>query len=125
MQHPGCALALLITDEPTTALDVTVQAQIVRLLRQLKESGLALLLISHDLSIIRELADDTAVMKDGRFVEVQTSARLFAASQHPYTHPRAPGRGVAEPGTGPAEHRPRGARRARRAARSRRESRGT
>lgn len=77
--------AVLIADEPTTALDVTVQAQIVLLLRQLKESGLALLLISHDLAIIRQLADDIAVMKDGRFVELQPAAELFAAPQHPYT----------------------------------------
>ncbi|WP_104177779.1 ABC transporter ATP-binding protein [Cryobacterium sp. Y50] len=77
--------AALIADEPTTALDVTVQAQIVLLLRQLKESGIALLLISHDLAIIRKLADDIAVMKDGRFVELQPTAALFAAPQHPYT----------------------------------------
>ncbi|TFC20997.1 ABC transporter ATP-binding protein [Cryobacterium algoritolerans] len=77
--------ALLIADEPTTALDATVQARIVRLLRELKESGLGLLLISHDLAIIRQLADEVAVMKDGRFVEVQAAARLFAAPQHPYT----------------------------------------
>ena len=77
--------SVLIADEPTTALDTTVQAQIVLLLRELKESGLALLLISHDLSIIRQLADDIAVMKDGRFVEVQPTADLFAAPQHPYT----------------------------------------
>lgn len=77
--------ALLIADEPTTALDSTVQAQIVRLLRELKESGLALLLISHDLSIMRQLADDVAVMKDGRFVEVQAAADLFDAPQHTYT----------------------------------------
>ncbi|WP_105036175.1 dipeptide ABC transporter ATP-binding protein [Cryobacterium aureum] len=77
--------SLLIADEPTTALDATVQAQVVRLLRELKESGLALLLISHDLSIICQLADQVAVMKDGRFVEVQAAAALFAAPQHPYT----------------------------------------
>ncbi|KFF59473.1 ABC transporter ATP-binding protein [Cryobacterium sp. MLB-32] len=76
---------LLIADEPTTALDATVQAQIILLLRELKKSGLALLLISHDLGVIRELADEVAVMKDGRFVEVQQTAVLFAAPQHPYT----------------------------------------
>ena len=81
----AAAPAVLIADEPTTALDVTVQAQIMLLLRELKESGLALLVISHDLTIIRQLADDIAVMKDGRFVEVQPAADLFAAPQHPYT----------------------------------------
>ena len=76
---------LLIADEPTTALDATVQAQIIRLLCEFKESGLALVLISHDLGVIRELADEVAVMKDGRFVEVQATANLFAEPQHPYT----------------------------------------
>jgi len=76
---------LLIADEPTTALDATVQAQIIALLRELKDAGLALLLISHDLGVIRELADEVAVMKAGRFVEVQAAAQLFAAPQHPYT----------------------------------------
>lgn len=77
--------SLLIADEPTTALDATVQAQILHLLRELKESGLALVLISHDLGVIRELADQVAVMKDGRFVEVQAAGDLFAAPRHPYT----------------------------------------
>jgi len=76
---------VLIADEPTTALDATVQVQIVALLRDLKQSGLTLLLISHDLNIIGQLADDVAVMKDGRFVEVQPTAALLAAPQHPYT----------------------------------------
>ncbi|MFC5930453.1 ABC transporter ATP-binding protein [Cryobacterium melibiosiphilum] len=77
--------ALLVADEPTTALDATVQAQVIALLHDLKRQGLALLLISHDLNVIRALADDIAVMKDGRFVEVAPTAALLAAPQHPYT----------------------------------------
>lgn len=81
----AAAPALLIADEPTTALDATVQVQIIALLRRLKKQGLALLLISHDLNIIRELADDIAVMQAGRFVEMQPAAALLATPQHPYT----------------------------------------
>ena len=76
---------LLIADEPTTALDVTVQAQILRLLGELKSSGLAMLLVSHDLSVVAHLADRIAVMKDGKFVEMAEAATLLAAPQHPYT----------------------------------------
>jgi len=78
--------ALLIADEPTTALDVTIQAQILKLLADLKAArGLALLMITHDLAIVRHFADRVAVMKDGELVEVGSSARVFAAPQHPYT----------------------------------------
>lgn len=77
--------SVLIADEPTTALDATVQEQIILLLRELKDSGLALLLVSHDLGVIRALADQVAVMKAGRFVELQAAAELFTSPQHPYT----------------------------------------
>ena len=78
--------ALLIADEPTTALDVTIQAQILKLLADLKVAhAMALLMITHDLNIVRHFADRVAVMKDGRLVEVGPAARVFAAPQHPYT----------------------------------------
>ena len=78
--------ALLIADEPTTALDVTIQAQILDLLAEQKaRRGLALLLISHDLGLVRRHADRVCVMKDGRIVEAAPAAELFARPQHPYT----------------------------------------
>ena len=78
--------ALLIADEPTTALDVTIQAQILKLLAAEKAArGLALLLISHDLAIVRRYGDDVVVMKDGDVVEAGTVAEVFARPQHPYT----------------------------------------
>ncbi len=78
--------ALLIADEPTTALDVTVQAQILALLLELQESyGMALILISHDLCVIAETCDKVAVMYRGRIVEAATTADIFAAPRHPYT----------------------------------------
>ncbi len=78
--------ALLIADEPTTALDVTIQAQILRLLLELKKArGLALLLITHDLALVRRFADRVAVMKDGKVVETGRVAAVFAAPAHPYT----------------------------------------
>jgi peptide/nickel transport system ATP-binding protein len=76
---------LLVADEPTTALDVTVQAKILRLLGDLKDSGIGLLLISHDLAVVRSLADRIAVMHDGQFVETADARILFDAPQHPYT----------------------------------------
>lgn len=76
---------LLIADEPTTALDVTVQAQVLALLADVKASGVALLLISHDLAVVRNLADRVAVMKDGRFVEAAETVTLFTAPAHDYT----------------------------------------
>ena len=78
--------ALLIADEPTTALDVTIQAQILATLAELRaQRGLALLLITHDLSIVRRYADDVCVMQGGRIVEAAPAAQLFAAPSHPYT----------------------------------------
>jgi peptide/nickel transport system ATP-binding protein len=77
---------LLIADEPTTALDVTVQAQILALMERLQqELGMAIVIITHDLGVVAEMADDIAVMYAGRIVEVTSAARLFAAPEHPYT----------------------------------------
>jgi microcin C transport system ATP-binding protein len=77
---------LLIADEPTTAVDVTVQAQILALLRDLQAKlGMALLLISHDLGVVRKMADRVCVMQAGRIVETATAQDLFAAPKHPYT----------------------------------------
>ncbi|HEX5327920.1 MAG TPA: dipeptide ABC transporter ATP-binding protein, partial [Acetobacteraceae bacterium] len=78
--------ALLIADEPTTALDVTIQAQILELLAELKAArSLALLLITHDLQIVRRYADRVCVMQGGRIVEQGRTAELFSAPRHPYT----------------------------------------
>ncbi len=77
---------LLIADEPTTALDVTVQAQILKLLKDLqREFGMALLLITHDLGIVRHMADHVVVMQKGKVVEAAPAKQLFAAPQHDYT----------------------------------------
>ena len=76
---------LLIADEPTTALDVTVQAQVLDLLDGLRREGTALLLISHDLSVVARLADRVAVMYGGRIVESGPTARVLAEPRHPYT----------------------------------------
>ncbi|HEX5223744.1 MAG TPA: ABC transporter ATP-binding protein [Solirubrobacteraceae bacterium] len=77
---------LLIADEPTTALDVTVQAQILALMERLqRELGMAIVIITHDLGVVAELADDIAVMYAGRIVETTSAERLFESPQHPYT----------------------------------------
>jgi peptide/nickel transport system ATP-binding protein len=78
--------ALLIADEPTTALDVTIQAQILDLLRQLQaERGMAVLLITHDLGVVAELCHKVAVIYAGRIVELAPVSNLFARPLHPYT----------------------------------------
>jgi len=82
----SCEPDLIFADEPTTALDVTIQAQILTLLTRLKERmGLALILITHDLGIIAEVADEVAVMYAGKVVERAPTAAIFADSRHPYT----------------------------------------
>jgi peptide/nickel transport system ATP-binding protein len=81
-----CDPELLIADEPTTALDVTVQAQILRLLQKLqRELGLALLLITHDLGVVARMAQRVSIMYAGEVVETGTVAEIFAAPTHPYT----------------------------------------
>jgi peptide/nickel transport system ATP-binding protein len=81
-----CAPALLIADEPTTALDVTIQAQILELLAELRRAtGSAIILITHDLGVVAETCDDVAVMYAGEIVEQAPAARIFSAPQHPYT----------------------------------------
>ena len=82
----ACAPALLIADEPTTALDVTVQARILELLRDLqKRLGMAIVFITHDLGIVRRIADRTYVMRGGEVVEHGRTETLFTAPQHAYT----------------------------------------
>jgi oligopeptide/dipeptide ABC transporter ATP-binding protein len=82
----ACEPELLIADEPTTALDVTIQAQILDLIRTLqRESGTAVILITHDLGIVAEMADRIAVMYAGRIVEEADAVTLFAEPKHPYT----------------------------------------
>jgi len=82
----SCSPALLIADEPTTALDVTIQAQILELLRRLREElGLTVLLITHDLGVVAENADRVGVMYAGRLVEEAPVAALFNDPRHPYT----------------------------------------
>ena len=82
----ACRPRLLIADEPTTALDVTIQAQILALLRAAQaELGMALLLVTHDLGVVAEMADEVAVMYAGRVVEQGSAEALFAAPAHPYS----------------------------------------
>ena len=82
----ACQPRLLIADEPTTALEVTIQAQILDLMRTLqRETGTAIILITHELGVVADLADDVVVMYAGRVVERAPVASLFEAPQHPYT----------------------------------------
>jgi oligopeptide/dipeptide ABC transporter ATP-binding protein len=82
----ACNPKLLIADEPTTALDVTIQAQILELMTELRERlGMSILLITHDLGVVAEMCDDVAVMYGGRVVERGSVERVFESPQHPYT----------------------------------------
>ncbi|TAJ83932.1 ABC transporter ATP-binding protein [Reyranella sp.] len=82
----ACGPQLLIADEPTTALDVTIQAQILDLMRGLRrDTGTAIVLITHDLGVVAEMADDVAVMYAGQIVERAAVRDLFARPEHPYT----------------------------------------
>ena len=82
----SCNPSLLIADEPTTVLDVTIQAQILNLIEELQEQlGMALLLITHDLGVVAEQADDVAIMYAGRIVEHATPRIIFSRPLHPYT----------------------------------------
>ncbi len=107
----ACAPDLLIADEPTTALDVTVQAQILDLLRELQQqTGMAIILITHDLGVVAEMADEVAVMYAGRVVERAPGAAIFDDPQHPYTlgllGSIPEDRGTARPPAGDRGHRP-------------------
>jgi peptide/nickel transport system ATP-binding protein len=82
----ACRPSLVIADEPTTALDVVMQAQVLQLLERLREDlGLALILISHDLGVLAETCDRIAIMYAGRIVEIGPVAKVFSDPQHPYT----------------------------------------
>jgi len=82
----ACKPDVLIADEPTTALDVTIQAQILKLIKRLqREHGMAVMFITHDLGVIAELCDEVVVMYAGQIVERATAAELFRAPKHPYT----------------------------------------
>ena len=82
----ACQPAVVIADEPTTALDVTIQAQILELMQSLQEElGMAIVLITHDLGVIAEMCDDVVVMYAGRVAESGPVERIFAAPSHPYT----------------------------------------
>jgi peptide/nickel transport system ATP-binding protein len=82
----ACNPSLVIADEPTTALDVMVQAQVLRLLKELQhELGLAMLFITHDLSVLAEVADRIAIMYAGRIIEEGPAERVFREPAHPYT----------------------------------------
>jgi peptide/nickel transport system ATP-binding protein len=82
----ACSPPLVIADEPTTALDATIQAQILELLRELQSTlGLGLLLITHDLGVVAQIADSVAVMQAGRIIERAPVRDLLRSPQHPYT----------------------------------------
>lgn len=82
----ACKPKLLIADEPTTALDVTIQAQIIQLIRELqKEMGMAVIFITHDMGVVAEVADRVLVMLRGEQVETNTASQIFHSPQHPYT----------------------------------------
>ena len=88
----ACRPKILIADEPTTALDVTIQAQILRLMNNLKkEKGTAILFITHDLGVINQMADDVAVMYCGQVVEMTPARTIFDQTISPYLHPYTEG----------------------------------
>jgi microcin C transport system ATP-binding protein len=95
---------VLIADEPTTALDVTIQAQILELLAELKASeDMGLLFITHDLGIVKRIADKVCVMKDGEIVESGPTAEIFGNPQHPYTQKLLSARAAGQPGQVPTD----------------------
>ena len=105
----SCNPRILVADEPTTALDVTIQAQILRLLAELRDRrGLAIVLITHDLGVVAQTCDRIAVMREGRIVEEGGKRRLLAAPRHPYTaalirsHPSLPDDARPAPSAAPA-----------------------
>jgi oligopeptide/dipeptide ABC transporter ATP-binding protein len=82
----ACEPKLLIADEPTTALDVTIQAQILNLIRKFKkELGMSVIIITHDLGVVAQMADKVAVMYAGKIVEIAAVKDVFERPQHPYT----------------------------------------
>jgi len=82
----ACRPRLVVADEPTTALDVTVQRQILRLIRELqREAGTAILFITHDLGVVAKICDRVTVLHAGRVLEEAATPALFAAPRHPYT----------------------------------------
>ena len=86
MIAPLCNPKLLIADEPTTALDVTLQLQVLELLKKLsKEDGMALILISHDLDLIKNYSDNVVIMKDGKIEESNSTKNIFTKPQSNYT----------------------------------------
>ena len=116
----ACNPRLLIADEPTTALDVTIQAQILDLLRDLqKERGMALVLVTHNMGVVAEMARRVAVMYAGQVMEERGADALFAAPQHPYTAALLAAMPERSAGEGaPRHHSRRGARAVRPAARA-------
>jgi peptide/nickel transport system permease protein len=82
----SCEPDLLVADEPTTALDVTVQAEVLDLVRSLqKETGMGVVLVTHNFGVVADLCDTVAVMRGGRVIETAAVAEVFAHPRHPYT----------------------------------------
>ena len=95
----ACEPKLLIADEPTTALDVTIQAQIIALLRSIqKEMGLAILFISHDMRVVYQLSQRVMIMKDGEIVESGDVEQVYFHPEHPYTKKLLEAAGILEEG---------------------------
>ena len=81
----SCNPKILIADEPTTALDVTIQAQIIELMRDLKKLGMAIIFITHDLGVVAEISDTVMVMYLGNTMEIANTNKIFSNPKHPYT----------------------------------------